>query len=351
MYIIPKEKIKKIEAEVKPEYLKNVNKMVEQGILDAVREVQNEKINPRLMKWCIKLGKDLKNPKSEIFYQKIIESAPASLMAIYNKFRKNYNYAVAMPGGKTSLLFEEDGWNQARGIPDLEMAKKFLEKCFPYNKFTNKNKPYGIQYDAYKFCKTMDINVCIYCNAQLTHTVIRKGEKKIRPQIDHFFPQSRFPMFALSFYNLIPSCPVCNTIKREDFYNLDEIYHPYVDACTDFRFRWCVNKLEVDYDSLKAKNMVKMFHTEDVYSMYEGVAGKIVEKVQGYDPAYIDDLMDLMNRHRSKSEKLDREMVIRRIYDYVPEEECFDTPLGELRHDILADSIEKAYGKVENVKK
>ncbi len=28
MYIIPKEKIRKIESEVKPDYLKNVNKLV-----------------------------------------------------------------------------------------------------------------------------------------------------------------------------------------------------------------------------------------------------------------------------------------------------------------------------------
>lgn len=165
----------------------------------------------------------------------------------------------------------------------------------------------------------------------------------IRPQIDHFFPQSRFPMFALSFYNMIPACQVCNKIKRDEFCDLGAIYHPYVDVCSDFRFIWRYNELRMSYGSAKAENTAKILHTEDIYNMYVGVAEKIVEKVQDYDPAYIDDVMELMNKHRPKNKQLDKETVIRRIYDYVPKEECFYTPLGEMRHDILVDRIEKAY--------
>ena len=341
MYIIPKEKIKKIESEVKPDFLKNINSIVEREISAAVKEV-GTKIkfdDPWLVQWCNKLGKDLKDSKSEIFYKKITESHPDSLIAIYEIFRNDYNYIITTADGKEYPLFEEQGWNQARKITDLKMAKKFLERCFPYNKFISKDA----QYDAYRYCKAMDINVCVYCNAQLTHTVIRRYKKTIRPQIDHFFPQSRFPMFALSFYNMIPACQVCNNIKRDEFCDLGEIYHPYVDVCADFRFIWRYKKLGVAYGSKKAENTAKMLHTEDVYNIYAGVAEKIVEKVQDYDPVYIDEIMELMNRHRPKNKPLDKETIIRRIYDYVPEEECFDTPLGEMRHDILADKIEKVY--------
>ena len=340
MYIIPKEKIKKIESEVKPDFLKNVNSMVEQGISAALGKVGTKIVftDPCLAQWCNNLGQDLMDPGSEIFYKNITESHPDSLMTIYKKFRSRYNYTITI-GSRTYPLFGKRGWNRARGIADLSMAKKFLESCFPYNEFASKNA----QYDAYRYCKAMDINVCVYCNAQLTHTVIRDSKKTIRPQIDHFFPQSRFPMFALSFYNMIPSCQVCNSIKRAEFCDLDKIYHPYVDVRSDFRFIWRYNKLWMAYGSEKAENTAKMLHTEDVYNMYVGVAEKIVEKVQDYDPVYIDDIMELMNRHRPKNKQLDKEMVIRRIYDYVPKEECFDTPLGEMRHDILEDKIEKAY--------
>ena len=343
MYIIPKEKIRKIESEVKPDYLKNVNKLVEHGISDAVKEVGTKiKFDDSCLEpWCIKISKDLRDSKSGIYYKKITESHPDTLMAIYEKFRNEYNYNIIVDG-KNYTLFEEQGYNQARKIKDLKGVKKFLEKCFPYNKFTSKDA----QYDAYSYCKAMGINVCVYCNAQLIHTIIRRRKKIIRPQIDHFFPQSRFPMFALSFYNMVPACQVCNNIKRDEFCDLGEIYHPYVDDYADFRFRWRYNKLWVACGLGKAEKTAKMLHTEDVYNMYTGVAEKIVGKVEDYDPVYIDDIMELMNKHRPKNKQLDKETVIRRIYDYVLKEECFDIPLGEMRHDILEDKIEKAYGGI-----
>lgn len=342
MYIIPKEKIARIEKEVKPVFLKKVSRMVKQGIEEAVAEVNAKskiKFNDSgLFDWCNKLGKDLLDSKSEIYYKTIIESPPNLLMEIYGRFRNKYNYNIIYKG-KEYCLFEENGWDQAKKVPDLTMAKKFLTRCFPYNRFTSKDE----KYDAYKYCKAMDISVCVYCNAQLTHTVVRRYKKIIRPQIDHFFPQSRFPMFALSFYNMIPACQSCNKIKRDGFYSLDKIYHPYIEDCTDLRFRWRYNRIQVKYAFEKTKNMVQMLHTTDVYRMYDGIAEKIVEKVQDYDPAYIDELMELMNSHRPKDKQLDQETVIKRIYDYVPREECFDTPLGEMRHDILEDRLKKAY--------
>ena len=341
MYIIPKDKVKKIESEVKPGYLKNINEMVKEGIAAALNKVRTKKIfdDPALVQWCNRLGNDLTDSNSDIYYERITRAYPDSLMAIYDKFRNYYNYTITTANGIDYILFEEQGFNKTRKIKDIRRARKFLEDCFPYNKFISKNE----QYDAYNYCKAMDINVCVYCNAHLTHTVIRKNKKTIRPQIDHFLSQARFPMFTLTFYNMIPACPTCNNIKRDAFCDLGEIYHPYVDACSDFRFIWRYNKLWVAYGSEKAENTAKILHTEDVYNMYVGVAEKIVEKVQDYDSAYIDDLMELMNKYRPGNKQLDKETVIRRIYDYVPKEECFDTPLGEMRHDILEDKIKKAY--------
>lgn len=340
MYIIPKDKVKKIESEVKPIYLKHINVIVKQGISDALNRVTTKKrfVDAGLEQWCKKLGKDLKDPKSDIYYKKITESYPDSLMAIYEIFRNNYN-ATTKVNGIDYILFEEQGFNNTRKISDLKEARKFLANCFPYNKFISKQ----VKYDAYKYCKAMDINVCVYCNAQLTHTVNKKGKNAIRPQIDHFYTKSRFPMFALSFYNMIPACPTCNSIKWDKFCDLGEIYHPYVDDCSDLSFKWHYKKIRIQCDSVKAEKTAEIFQTENIYNIYNSVAEKIVEKVQDYDPAYIDELIELMNSHRKEKIQLDKETVIKRICDYVPKEECFDTPLGEMRHDILEDKIKKAY--------
>lgn len=342
MYIIPKDKVIKIESHVKPEYLKNINELVKQGIASAVKDVRSKITfgDPRLLQWCNDLGRDLMDPGKEIYYKKITEASPELLVKIYEKFKTDYNCTFTAANGKKYTLFDEQGWNKAKKVTDLEKAKKFLTRCFPYGRFASKEEK---QYDAYRYCKAMDINVCVYCNAQLTHTVTRESGKAIRPQIDHFLPKSRFPMFALSFYNIIPACQSCNFLKGDTICDLSEIYHPYEKVCADFRFIWHVKNLYVAYGSMKARQTGQVLHTEDVYNIYEGVAKKIAEKVEDYDPVYIEEIMELMNKYRSKSEKLDKEAVIRRLYDYVPKEECFDTPLGELRHDILADRLDKAY--------
>lgn len=340
MYIIPKEELDRIESQVKPVYLENINKLVEQGITSALGQIGTKLqfSDPQLEDWCQKIGNGLLNCKSDIYYKSITGALPYQLMEIYEKIKQNYNCTINMRSRRGNL-FGNKGWNQARKEIELGKAKKFLEKCFPYSKFTSKDE----EYDAYRYCKEMNFKVCVYCNAQLTHAVIRGRQKKIRPQIDHFFPQSRFPMFALSFYNIIPACQVCNYIKGDSYCELGTIYHPYMDSQADIRFIWHHNKLWVSYGSTIARNTAEMLHTEDIYNIYEGVAKKIVEKVQDYDAAYIEEIMDVMNKHRPKDEKLNKETVIRKIYDYVPREECFDTPLGELRHDILVDKLNKAY--------
>ena len=33
---------------------------------------------------------------------------------------------------------------------------------------------------------------------------------KSKKQIDHFFPKRKYPFLALCYYNLIPSCDICN---------------------------------------------------------------------------------------------------------------------------------------------
>lgn len=54
-------------------------------------------------------------------------------------------------------------------------------------------------------CKT-HIEVCPYCgNDKVMESVRSKNE------LDHFLPKRKYPLLALCYYNLIPSCHFCNT--------------------------------------------------------------------------------------------------------------------------------------------
>lgn len=81
-----------------------------------------------------------------------------------------------------------------------------------YEDFTE-DTPKGLsQPIAYHFFDKLNIRTCPYCNRTYTF-VVYDSNGKTRPEYDHFYDKSTHPLLALSFYNLVPSCHICNHIK------------------------------------------------------------------------------------------------------------------------------------------
>ena len=106
---------------------------------------------------------------------------------------------------------------------DKDDAKKLVEKVFRYDRFS-------VCAFAYNFLDAMNVNVCPYCNRQYIFTL---KNHKARPQFDHYFPKSIYPYLALSMYNLIPSCGICNQAKSALDTVKDPILYPYEDEFGD----------------------------------------------------------------------------------------------------------------------
>lgn len=51
--------------------------------------------------------------------------------------------------------------------------------------------------------------VCPYCN----RNYVNNRGKALGSEMDHFYNKKEYPMFAISLYNFIPSCSICNRIK------------------------------------------------------------------------------------------------------------------------------------------
>ena len=69
-----------------------------------------------------------------------------------------------------------------------------------------------------------NIYSCYYCESTFIGTYNDKSDRTF--DIDHFFPKEQYPIFALSLYNFVPSCQICNSrIKGSSnflhFYNLN----------------------------------------------------------------------------------------------------------------------------------
>jgi hypothetical protein len=95
----------------------------------------------------------------------------------------------------------------------------------------------GLNYDLADW---LDQHTCTFCNRQYIFTARKKAkEKGMTCQFDHWFDKGSRPLFALSFYNLIPSCSVCNSsVKSVVHFNTDEYLHPYLDKDISSRFKF-----------------------------------------------------------------------------------------------------------------
>ena len=108
----------------------------------------------------------------------------------------------------------------------LTSVNFLLKTIFNYHWFISLE--INSDWNAYKLTEALGINVCPYCNRQRTF-VVKSGNNKItRPELDHFLPKSEHPILALSFYNLIPSCNVCNRdLKGEISFSYETHLSPY----------------------------------------------------------------------------------------------------------------------------
>ena len=107
-----------------------------------------------------------------------------------------------------------------------------IGSIFNYSTFIS-----GTKSTSYKLATILNRNTCTYCNRLYTQTVIVKknngavidSDRITRPEFDHWFAKNKYPVLALSFFNLIPSCSICNSsIKGSMVFSLANFVHPYV---------------------------------------------------------------------------------------------------------------------------
>lgn len=65
-------------------------------------------------------------------------------------------------------------------------------------------------FDKTEFIEKRGLTICPYCGMSRIKPRRKDDNSIVKPHIDHFLPKSIYPFFALSFYNLIPACPMCN---------------------------------------------------------------------------------------------------------------------------------------------
>lgn len=197
--------------------------------------------------------------------------------------------------------------------------------------------------DKWQFINRITIDTCCYCNRNYIYTTSKN--KKIKPEIDHFFPKSKYPILGLSYFNLIPSCKSCNGFgaKEENDPNIVGLINPYLLNSSDFVFTHKIKNIaiinplvgksnvEVHFKSALQGNL-DIFNLKDLYELHNDHALElIIKKRIKYSKKY----RDYLNSYSSSGLKFSKSELDRMILgNYSLEKEQHKRPLSKLYQDL-----------------
>jgi hypothetical protein len=227
-----------------------------------------------------------------------------------------------------------------------------LKKIFDYENWFLNLDPDGA-WGPYQLTESLGMKVCTYCNRQYTFS-LSKGKNKItRPELDHFLPKNENPLLSLSFFNLIPSCTICNRdCKGKISFSYQTHFSPYeanskhdlikydyypktylgsIGETDEFRI-FVKNDGAKLSPELKAKidGNTKVFELNTIVNEHKDVVQEIIKKRHISNDNYIETLQKTF-----PEAKLTLEEAYRLAYgNFYDEKEFNKKPLAKLTKDI-----------------
>lgn len=225
-----------------------------------------------------------------------------------------------------------------------KLELEIIENLFAYKEMISSKKPF-----SYWLADHFKCNTCTYCNRNYTFTISKdkttgrqNNDTRItRPQFDHWFSKSQHPILALSIYNLIPSCSICNSgIKGAKEFNLVDHVHPFIPHKETFKFSYTFNsanqptvKIKIDAKNKKLTNTIGLMKLNELY--------------QAHDDFELKDLYDLSKKYSKNYTKslfsesfkglnLDDNEIYRLIFG-VDTEDHQKRLMSKYKHDIIEE--------------
>lgn len=153
--------------------------------------------------------KELMLGKMDFFIQFVVDLKNQAKMYNYPE-----EYIFEKLKQKSYQKFENGGKKlQHSVVADFDHFNTIVKDIFLSHGYDGEKLDKTPVFKKDEFVKLLGIRLCPYCGRAFIYSVQRVGDSvMVKPQIDHFLPKSRYPFFALSFMNLIPSCQTCNMI-------------------------------------------------------------------------------------------------------------------------------------------
>lgn len=220
-------------------------------------------------------------------------------------------------------------------FPDYEtLLKSDNEKSVFITYMINQYNNMLINYGK-RLIQDLNVIVCPYCNRQYTFSIDSK--KAIKPEFDHFYPKTRYPYLALSFYNLIPCCHTCNRAKSTSLIKINPyiegfdddaiFYINRIDNCIFHQDEWSVLIRTND----KCKTNIDEFGLEELYKQHKDYAAEVVFRELANESPYLDTLKAMFHIGALTDSEIQRII----LGNYVDHSDLGKRPLSKLTHDII----------------
>lgn len=262
------------------------------------------------------------------------------------------------------------GKSAGKNSPAIKGALEKIGEIFDYDLLSGSPR--------HEVLTVLYVPVCPYCNRQYITKYGKIGEEETTADLDHFFHKSLYPFLALSVYNFVPSCSICNrTFKGTvDFYATPHLY-PYAQQSNgemkfklnDIKLLWEIERWKDDgiEGQLAVKiepgkkvngnrkkavdNNKQTFHLDDIYQSHTDQVYEIMCKALAYNDRRIKDLYEAFEivNQKGKSKLFSSEEEVREMIfgQYLNEGELHKRPLAKMTHDLLEDLLPE----IEDIKR
>lgn len=336
-----------------------MRKIIDYHLLDGLAQAHYSRLNPKLKKT---------HPTGRIYYDSSIHNNLSVFARTQNPIHQPFysfldsklEEITISPPEKLLDLHKHilDEWLKVDScLKNLEaLYESLLNEVFTYKSFREGD---GDSSRNIEWFNSLNLKVCPYCNRNwISFVKDGSGNNIMYFDIDHYLPKYKYPWFALSFYNLIPSCTICNQrIKgRKDLYLGDHL-HPYLDDFDEIvKFNVPVDTLAVffdknvkieleiiprpprtssDKDYLRAVNSYEFFNLKNLYDKHLDYIRELLQKRIVYSQTYVEQLKsDYKDLFQSPDE------ISRMLFgNYVLPEQIHERPLAKLTKDLIEDIL------------
>jgi len=206
---------------------------------------------------------------------------------------------------------------------------------------------------AYELFKKLDVRTCPYCNRQYTFVIEKdtQSDYMVRPEMEHFYDKSDYPLLALCFYNLVPSCHECNHGKGTKSISINPYFRGFEtkfviapDTEDEYDVNQEMTSVQIgqikDTDGFKVgfknttddeRDNIKKLGLTKLYNEHRDYVMEMIEKASTYNEWLSSSLVDSFQgvEHSPAS-----------VYDfvwgkYLDEVEQYKRPLSKLTKDVL----------------